>query len=168
MKWSAAQLSLNWSVLQFDTPRVLERTTQVKTLALTVALSLCSAPVFAACDALVVHLASKHTHADMIPNLNERNLGLGCRIDAYEFGVYHNSIDTISAYVVHDWMLAGNFGLFAGLTTGYDESITVGGLTPMMGAAYKGDVVTLRANPMATPDFTTWGVAVGLSVALRP
>ena len=113
--------------------------------------SLCSAPAFAACDALVVHLASKHTHADMIPNLNERNLGLGCRINAYEFGVYHNSIDTISAYAVRDWMLAGNFGLFAGLTTGYDESITVGGLTPMMGAVYRGEVVTLRATLWPPP-----------------
>ena len=65
-------------------------------------------------------------------------------------------------------MLAGNFGLFAGLATGYDESITVGGLTPMLGAIYKGDVVTLRASPMATSDFTTRGVGVGLSVALRP
>ena len=140
----------------------------MKTIALAVALSLSSAPAFAACEALVVHLASKHTHADMIPNLNEFNLGLGCRIDYYEFGVYHSSIDTISAYAVRDWMLAGNFGLFAGLATGYDESITVGGLTPMLGAIYKGDVVTLRASPMATPDFTTWGVGVGLSVALRP
>ena len=116
----------------------------------------------------MVHLASKHTHADMIPNLNEFNPGLGCRIDYYEFGVYHSSIDTISAYAVRDWMLAGNFGLFAGLATGYDESITVGGLTPMLGSIYKGDVVTLRASPMATPDFTTWGVGVGLSVALWP
>ena len=140
----------------------------MKTIALAVALSLSSAPAFAACEALVVHLASKHTHADMIPNLNEFNPGLGCRIDYYEFGVYHSSIDTISAYAVRDWMLAGNFGLFAGLATGYDESITVGGLTPMLGAIYKGDVVTLRASPMATPDFTTWGVGVGLSVALRP
>ena len=140
----------------------------MKTIALAVALSLSSAPAFAACEALVVHLASKHTHADMIPNLNEFNPGLGCRIDYYEFGVYHSSIDTISAYAVRDWMLAGNFGLFAGLATGYDESITVGGLTPMLGAIYKGDLVTLRASPMATPDFTTWGVGVGLSVALRP
>ena len=140
----------------------------MKTIALAVALSLSAAPAFAACEALVVHLASKHTHADMIPNLNEFNPGLGCRIDYYEFGVYHSSIDTISAYAVRDWMLAGNFGLFAGLATGYDESITVGGLTPMLGAIYKGDVVTLRASPMATPDFTTWGVGVGLSVALRP
>ena len=99
----------------------------------------------------MVHLASKHTHADMIPNLNEFNPGLGCRIDYYEFGVYHSSIDTISAYAVRDWMLAGNFGLFAGLATGYDESITVGGLTPMLGSIYKGDVVTLRASPMAPP-----------------
>ena len=105
----------------------------MKTIALAVALSLSSAPAFAACEALVVHLASKHTHADMIPNLNEFNPGLGCRIDYYEFGVYHSSIDTISAYAVRDWMLAGNFGLFAGLATGYDESITVGGLTPMLG-----------------------------------
>lgn len=140
----------------------------MKTIALAVALSLSSAPAFAACEALVVHLASKHTHADMIPNLNEFNPGLGCRIDDYEFGVYHSSIDTISAYAVRDWMLAGNFGLFGGLATGYDESITVGGLTPMLGAIYKGDVVTLRASPMATPDFTTWGVGVGLSVVLRP
>ena len=123
----------------------------MKTIALAVALSLSAAPAFAACEALVVHLASKHTHADMIPNLNEFNPGLGCRIDYYEFGVYHSSIDTISAYAVRDWMLAGNFGL-----------------TPMLGAIYKGDVVTLRASPMATPDFTTWGVGVGLSVALRP
>jgi hypothetical protein len=59
---------------------------------------------------------------------NEVNLGIGLRYElspvwAVQAGVYHNSVDKTSAYVIGDWlpMQAGSFklGLFVGGVTGY-------------------------------------------------
>jgi hypothetical protein len=137
----------------------------MKPLALIAALSL-PTTASAVCETIVLHLASRHTHVDMIPDLNERNLGVGCRIERFEFGVYLNSVGKSSAYAMHDMTMANGFGVFVGLATGYDEPITWNGITPIGGLIYKGDIVTLRVLPMATDDLTVWGAAIGLSIAL--
>ena len=75
---------------------------------------------------LIVHTVSKHT-VDTYnldekgdTRLNNTNLGLGYRTDeGITVGMYHNSYNKTTAYVVKDFMYNEYLGVTVGATTGY-------------------------------------------------
>lgn len=140
----------------------------MKLTAITTALALTASQGFA-CDSFVVHVGSYHTDRHLIQDVNEFNPGLGCRIGGYEAGVFQNSYDDTSAYVLRDFTHDSGFGVFAGIASGYQDDLGVPdhGVTPVGGAVFRGDFVTVRATPSFSRRTGTKGVVVSLSFSIR-
>lgn len=119
---------------------------------------LCTAATVACAQTdVVIHTVSHHFQDRGNGKAwNEANTGIGVRHETSEntsvqVGVYRNSIDRTSAYVVGDWTPIGvgpvRVGAFAGAATGYErfKVAPVGGLVArVMGERYG---VTFRAAP---------------------
>jgi len=133
--------------------------------ALTTAIAL-SASTVSACDSISLHLTSFHTDRDLIQDVNERNIGLGCRIGSYEVGGYVNSYDDLTAYAIRDFTHDSGFGLFAGIATGYQDDVAVPdhGVTFVGGAVFHADAFTVRATPSLNAETDAFGAVFSLSL----
>ena len=118
-----------------------------------------------ACDEYVFHVGSYHSDREFIPDVNETNPGLGCRLGAYEVGVYKNSYSDVTAYAVRDWTHSSGLGVFAGIATGYQDDAAVSdhGVTVLGGAVYRGDYATIRVAPTYAKDTSAAGAVISLS-----
>lgn len=119
----------------------------------------------AACDSYVAHMASYHTDRTLIANVNEQNIGLGCRIGQVEIGAYKNSFHDVSAYVVYDSTHEG-LGVFAGAASGYHDDLNSGpgGIVPVAGIAYHTEDTTTRFGPSYSAATGNIGMVIGFSV----
>lgn len=137
------------------------------------ALTLSATPALA-CDSLQIHVTSYHTDRDLILDVNEKNPGLGCRVDNYigsafdwEFGGYLNSYGRPTLYNLFDLTNDAGFGVYAGLASGYSEIHTMEIGTVIAGLVYQGDYFTLRATPSYSARTDTWGAVVGVSLTIK-
>lgn len=125
----------------------------------------CMAEKAFACDSYVAHLSSYHTDRDLIPDVNEINPGVGCRVGRAEVGVYKNSYADLTAYAVFDTDREG-WALFGGVATGYhaDTAVPDHGITPVAGVAYHGESTTVRMMPSYSVDTGNIGMVMSFSV----
>ena len=130
--------------------------------ALTLIASTLFAATTAAADAdLIINIASYHTSRDLIPNVNEKNLGLGLRFDdTVEIGFYENSYSELSIYAIATTPDFHGFSIFAGAASGYEKELisTDGGIAPLLGIQYDNGPISLKMTAAVE------GVVFGFSI----
>lgn len=90
-------------------------------------LVVCLFPAIASAVDFKIHLGCYHlTERDYLKkgdSLNEQNPGLGIVIEDYEVGFYKNSMSRESVYLYRSIPLTQNISTFAGVVSGYNETI---------------------------------------------